>query len=445
MKPIWIVDDDESIRWVLEKALARENLATKSFANARDAIAALEFDTPQVLVSDIRMPGASGLELLQTVKSRFPGLPVIIITAFSDLDSAVAAFQGGAFEYLAKPFDIDKAVELIRRALEESLRETSVESGPSETPEILGQAPAMQEVFRAIGRLSQSNVTVLITGESGSGKELVARALHKHSPRAAQPFIALNTAAIPKDLLESELFGHERGAFTGAQTTRRGRFEQAENGTLFLDEIGDMPFGLQARLLRVLQERMVTPLGSSKSITVNVELICATNHNLRERMAKGLFREDLYYRLNGLVVKLPPLRERTDLDTVVKKILATEAPDTRYTVAPDILRMFHQHKWPGNFRQLTNLLRTAIVMAGDEHEICLRHMPDDFLDDIEMTQATAASASTDRMIAAGANLEEMEQSAILKSLDAHGGNVSATARALGVSRNTIYRKVPHLK
>ncbi|MEJ7806384.1 MAG: sigma 54-interacting transcriptional regulator, partial [Telluria sp.] len=251
MKPIWIVDDDASIRWVLEKALARENLVTKSFSNVRDAMAALELETPQVLVSDIRMPGESGLDLLQTVKTRYPGLPVIIITAFSDLDSAVAAFQGGAFEYLAKPFDIDKAVELIRRALDESLRETSVEAGPTETPEILGQAPAMQEVFRAIGRLSQSNVTVLITGESGTGKELVARALHKHSPRAQQPFIALNTAAIPKDLLESELFGHERGAFTGAQTTRRGRFEQAENGTLFLDEIGDMPFDLQTRLLRV--------------------------------------------------------------------------------------------------------------------------------------------------------------------------------------------------
>ncbi|MGZ8294936.1 MAG: sigma 54-interacting transcriptional regulator, partial [Telluria sp.] len=251
MKPIWIVDDDASIRWVLEKALARENLATRSFSNAPDALAALELETPQVLVSDIRMPGESGLELLQAVKEKCPGLPVIIITAYSDLDSAVAAFQGGAFEYLAKPFDIDKAVALIRRAQDESLRETSVEAGPADTPEILGQAPAMQEVFRAIGRLSQSNVTVLITGESGTGKELVARALHKHSPRASQPFIALNTAAIPKDLLESELFGHERGAFTGAQATRRGRFEQAENGTLFLDEIGDMPFDLQTRLLRV--------------------------------------------------------------------------------------------------------------------------------------------------------------------------------------------------
>src|SRR3954465_13670632 len=249
MKPIWIVDDDESIRWVLEKALARENLATRSFSNARDAMEALQTTAPQVLVSDIRMPGESGLALLQAAKARHPGLPVIIMTAFSDLDSAVAAFQGGAFEYLAKPFDLDKAVELIRRALEESLRETSVDLAPAETPEILGQAPAMQEVFRAIGRLSQSNVTVLITGESGTGKELVARALHKHSPRAAQPFIALNTAAIPKDLLESELFGHERGAFTGAQAMRRGRFEQAEGGTLFLDEIGDMPFDLQTRLL----------------------------------------------------------------------------------------------------------------------------------------------------------------------------------------------------
>ena len=247
MKPIWIVDDDKSIRWVLEKALARESIACRMFASAREAIDALADDAPQVLVSDIRMPGASGLELLSAIKAKHPGLPVIIMTAYSDLESAVAAFQGGAFEYLPKPFDVDNAIELIRRAIEESMRETAAEEVPEATPEILGAAPSMQEVFRAIGRLSQSHATVLINGESGSGKELVARALHRHSPRAAKPFIAINTAAIPKDLLESELFGHERGAFTGAQTMRRGRFEQAEGGTLFLDEIGDMPPELQTR------------------------------------------------------------------------------------------------------------------------------------------------------------------------------------------------------
>jgi transcriptional regulator with PAS, ATPase and Fis domain len=260
------------------------------------------------------------------------------------------------------------------------------------------------------------------------------------------PFIAVNCASIPETLIESELFGYEDGAFTGARKKGAvGKILQANGGTLFLDEIGDMPFSLQARLLRVLQERMVTPLGSSKSITVNVELICATNHNLRERMAKGLFREDLYYRLNGLVVKLPPLRDRTDLETVVKKILMAESNGGRYTVSPEILSLFKQHKWPGNFRQLTNLLRTAIVMAGDEHEISLRHMPDDFLDDIDTAETFDTSASPENLIASGANLEAMEQTVILKSLEAHGGNVSATARALGVSRNTIYRKVPHLK
>ena len=367
MKPIWIVDDDESIRWVLEKALARENLATKSFANARDAIAALEFDTPQVLVSDIRMPGASGLELLQTVKSRFPGLPVIIITAFSDLDSAVAAFQGGAFEYLAKPFDIDKAVELIRRALEESLRETSVESGPSETPEILGQAPAMQEVFRAIGRLSQSNVTVLITGESGSGKELVARALHKHSPRAAQPFIALNTAAIPKDLLESELFGHERGAFTGAQTTRRGRFEQAENGTLFLDEIGDMPFDLQTRLLRVLSDGHFYRVGGHQPMKANVRVITATHQNLEQRVRDGLFREDLYHRLNVIRLRLPSLRERReDIPILVRHFLVQSARQLGVEakrMSEPTMQFLSGLDLPGNVRQLENLCNWITVMA----------------------------------------------------------------------------------
>jgi two-component system nitrogen regulation response regulator GlnG len=383
MKPIWIVDDDASIRWVLEKALARENLATRSFSNARDAMAALETETPQVLVSDIRMPGESGLDLLSAVKARYPGLPVIIITAFSDLDSAVAAFQGGAFEYLAKPFDIDKAVELIRRALEESLRETSVESGPTETPEILGQAPAMQEVFRAIGRLSQSNVTVLITGESGTGKELVARALHKHSPRAQQPFIALNTAAIPKDLLESELFGHERGAFTGAQTTRRGRFEQAEGGTLFLDEIGDMPFDLQTRLLRVLSDGHFYRVGGHQPMKANVRVITATHQNLEQRVRDGLFREDLYHRLNVIRLRLPSLRERReDIPLLVRHFLVQSARQLGVEakrMSDGALAFLSGLDLPGNVRQLENLCNWITVMAPGQ-TVDIKDLP------LELTQ-----------------------------------------------------------
>ncbi|GGD01155.1 nitrogen regulation protein NR(I) [Undibacterium terreum] len=367
MKPIWIVDDDDSIRWVLEKALARENLVTRSFTNARDAMTALQSDTPQVLVSDIRMHGASGLELLQTVKAKYPGLPVIIMTAFSDLESAVAAFQGGAFEYLAKPFDLDKAVELIRRALDESLRESSVEQAIAETPEILGQAPAMQDVFRAIGRLSQSHVTVLITGESGTGKELVARALHKHSPRAAQPFIALNTAAIPKDLLESELFGHERGAFTGAQTTRRGRFEQAEGGTLFLDEIGDMPFDLQTRLLRVLSDGHFYRVGGHQPMKANVRVIAATHQNLESRVRDGLFREDLYHRLNVIRLRLPSLRERReDVPILAKYFLSQSAKQLGVEVkrmSEAALHFLSGLDFPGNVRQLENLCNWITVMA----------------------------------------------------------------------------------
>jgi two-component system, NtrC family, nitrogen regulation response regulator GlnG len=367
MKPIWIVDDDDSIRWVLEKALARESLATRSFTNARDAMSALELDTPQVLVSDIRMHGASGLELLQTVKAKYPGLPVIIMTAFSDLDSAVAAFQGGAFEYLAKPFDLDKAVELIRRAMDESLRESSVEQSMSDTPEILGQAPAMQDVFRAIGRLSQSNVTVLITGESGSGKELVARALHKHSPRSSQPFIALNTAAIPKDLLESELFGHERGAFTGAQATRRGRFEQAEGGTLFLDEIGDMPFDLQTRLLRVLSDGHFYRVGGHQPMKANVRVIAATHQTLETRVKEGLFREDLYHRLNVIRLRLPSLRERReDIPLLTKYFLAQSAKQLGVEVkrmSEPALQFLSNLEFPGNVRQLENLCNWITVMA----------------------------------------------------------------------------------
>ena len=367
MKPIWIVDDDESIRWVLEKALARESLSTRSFSNVRDVVAALDSGTPQVLVSDIRMPGESGLELLQIVKERFPGLPVIVMTAFSDLDSAVAAFQGGAFEYLAKPFDLDKAVELIRRALEESMRESAGEQTESENPEILGQAASMQDVFRAIGRLSQSNVTVLITGESGTGKELVARALHKHSPRASQPFIALNTAAIPKDLLESELFGHERGAFTGAQATRRGRFEQAEGGTLFLDEIGDMPFDLQTRLLRVLSDGHFYRVGGHQSLKANVRVIAATHQNLEQRVRDGLFREDLYHRLNVIRLRLPSLRERReDIPLLARYFLNQSA----HQLGVDAKRLSDQAMHflstldlPGNVRQLENLCNWITVMA----------------------------------------------------------------------------------
>ena len=380
MKPIWIVDDDESIRWVLEKALARENLATKSFSNARDAMDALQHGAPQVLVSDIRMPGASGLELLQAAKASHPGLPVIVITAFSDLDSAVAAFQGGAFEYLAKPFDVDKAVELIRRALEESLRESSVEQAVADTPEILGQAPAMQDVFRAIGRLSQSNVTVLITGESGTGKELVARALHKHSPRAAQPYIALNTAAIPKDLLESELFGHERGAFTGAQATRRGRFEQAENGTLFLDEIGDMPFDLQTRLLRVLSDGHFYRVGGHQPLKANVRVIAATHQNLEQRVKEGLFREDLYHRLNVIRLRLPSLRERReDIPLLTRHFLAQSAKQLGVEakrMSDAAMQFLASLDLPGNVRQLENLCNWITVMAPGQ-TVEVKDLPQD--------------------------------------------------------------------
>ncbi|RAQ05223.1 nitrogen regulation protein NR(I) [Burkholderia cepacia] len=383
MKPIWIVDDDQSIRWVLEKALARDSFATKSFANVRDALAALDHETPQVLVSDIRMPGGSGLELLQAMHERLPGLPVIIMTAFSDLDSAVAAFQGGAFEYLAKPFDVDKAVELIRRAVEESLRGgVPQDERVAEAPEMLGQAPAMQDMFRAIGRLSHSAATVLITGESGTGKELVARALHRHSPRANGPFIALNTAAIPKDLLESELFGHERGAFTGAQSTRQGRFEQAENGTLFLDEIGDMPFDLQTRLLRVLSDGQFYRVGGHNPLRANVRVIAATHQNLESRVRQGLFREDLYHRLNVIRLRLPPLRERSeDIALLTRHFLQKSARDLGVEpkrVSDEALAYLTSLAFPGNVRQLENLANWLTVMAPAQ-TVEIKDLPPDLV------------------------------------------------------------------
>ena len=371
MKPIWIVDDDQSIRFVLEKALLREHLPTRSFSNPRDVLAALEDasdeDGPQILVSDIRMPGGSGLDLLEKVKARHPGLPVIIMTAFSDLDSAVSAFQGGAFEYLPKPFDLPKAVELIRRAVQESQREQVTEERVSDTPEMLGQAPAMQDVFRAIGRLSQSNVTVMITGESGSGKELVARALHKHSPRCTGPFVAINTAAIPKDLLESELFGHERGAFTGAQAQRRGRFEQADEGTLFLDEIGDMPFVLQTRLLRVLSDGHFYRVGGHSAVKTNVRVIAATHQDLEQRVKDGAFREDLYHRLNVIRLRLPALRERReDIPMLTRHFLQHSAKQLGVEpkrIADSALLALENFAFPGNVRQLENVCHWLTVMA----------------------------------------------------------------------------------
>jgi len=371
MKPIWIVDDDQSIRFVLEKALLRENLPTRSFTNPQEVLKALadtpESEGPQILVSDIRMPGGSGLDLLEKVKEKLPGLPVIIMTAFSDLDSAVSAFQGGAFEYLPKPFDLPKAVELIHRAVEESQREEVAEERMMAAPEMLGQAPAMQDVFRAIGRLSQSQVTVLITGESGSGKELVARALHKHSPRSGGPFVAINTAAIPKDLLESELFGHERGAFTGAQTMRRGRFEQADGGTLFLDEIGDMPFDLQTRLLRVLSDGHFYRVGGHSAVRANVRVIAATHQNLEQRVKEGVFREDLFHRLNVIRLRLPALRERReDVPMLTRFFLQQSAKQLGVEpkrISEAALRLLGTFDFPGNVRQLENVCHWLTVMA----------------------------------------------------------------------------------
>lgn len=395
MKPIWIVDDDQSIRFVLEKALLRESLPTRSFTNPREVLDALadgNDEGPQVLVSDIRMPGGSGLDLLDKVKKQYPGLPVIIMTAFSDLDSAVSAFQGGAFEYLPKPFDLPKAVELIRRAVEESQREEVAEERLSAAPEMLGQAPAMQDVFRAIGRLSQSNVTVLITGESGSGKELVARALHKHSPRAKGPFVAINTAAIPKDLLESELFGHERGAFTGAQTMRRGRFEQADGGTLFLDEIGDMPFDLQTRLLRVLSDGHFYRVGGHSAVKANVRVVAATHQNLEQQVKEGGFREDLFHRLNVIRLRLPALRERReDVPLLTRFFLQQSAKQLDVEpkrISEAALKVLSGFEFPGNVRQLENICHWLTVMAPAQL-IDVKDLPPEVL----LTQAPVLAAA----------------------------------------------------
>jgi two-component system nitrogen regulation response regulator GlnG len=460
MNPVWIIDDDRSIRWVFEKALAREGIAHRTFGAAQEALDKLADETPQVVVSDIRMPGLSGLEFMQQLKARVPSTPVIIMTAYSDLESAVAAFQGGAFEYLPKPFDVDHAVELVRRAIEESRRQVEVPSAEAQAPEILGQAPAMQEVFRAIGRLAQSHATVLITGESGTGKELVALALHRHSPRAAKAFVAINTAAIPKDLLESELFGHERGAFTGAQTMRRGRFEQAEGGTLFLDEIGDMPPDLQTRLLRVLSDAQFYRVGGHTPLTANVRVIAATHQELEARVKQGLFREDLYHRLNVIRLRLPSLRERReDIPVLARHFLAKSARELgvdgkRLTEAA--LQFFAAQEWPGNVRQLENVCHWVTVMAPGQ-VVDVKDLPPEVRGD-----AAAAAASQgdwrrvlEREVAsrlargesdiADPLTRDFETVLIMKALQHTGGRRIEAAGLLGIGRNTLTRKVQELK
>lgn len=457
MRPVWIIDDDRSIRWVFEKALARENIAFRTFASAHEALAALDTETPRVVVSDIRMPGESGLELLQRAKALHAGLPVIIMTAYSDLESAVSAFQGGAYEYLPKPFDVDHAIELIRRALEESGREDETAEAPGEAPEILGQAPAMQEVFRAIGRLSQSHATVLITGESGTGKELVARALHRHSPRGAKPFIAINTAAIPRELLESELFGHERGAFTGAQAMRRGRFEQADGGTLFLDEIGDMPPELQTRLLRVLSEGNFYRVGGHQPIRANVRVIAATHQDLDIRVKQGLFREDLFHRLNVIRLRLPPLRERReDIPLLARHFLAKSARELGVDMkrlSDATVKFLAAQDFAGNVRQLENLCHWLTVMAPSVN-IEVKDLPPELRPEVGISAAQGWVDVLEKEVELRLNRGEtaimdelarrFEKALIIKALAHTGGRRIEASQLLGLGRNTLTRKVQEL-
>jgi len=458
MKPIWIIDDDKSIRWVFEKALARTDLEFKTFASVAEALNALDREQPQVVVSDIRMPNGSGLDFLSEIKQKYPDIPVIIMTAYSDLESAVAAFQGGAFEYLAKPFDVDQAIDVIKRAVEESTRQAPETAVIEETPEIIGQAPAMQEVFRAIGRLSRSHATVLINGESGSGKELVARALHRHSPRGDKPFIAINTAAIPKDLLESELFGHERGAFTGAAAARRGRFEQADTGTLFLDEIGDMPADLQTRLLRVLSDGQFYRVGGHQPIKVNVRIIAATHQDLEERVKAGLFREDLFHRLNVIRLRLPALRERReDIPLLIKHFLQQSALDlgveTKQPTAA-ALKYLSAVNWSGNVRQLENVCHWLTVMAPGQN-IDVADLPPELKDDNSKTSAAMswqealAEEVTDALNRGEQNVLEtrtqiFERILISKALAHTNGRRIEAANQLGMGRNTLTRKIQEL-
>lgn len=469
MKNVWIVDDDRSIRWVLEKALQKADIPCKTFSEAESVLQAIKKEQPALILSDIHMPGKSGLEMLAEIKKSYPKLPIIIMTAYSDLESAVASFQGGAFEYLPKPFDIDKAIELVRRATEESEEE---EQTPAEetASEIIGKAPAMQEVFRAIGRLSQSKATVLLTGESGAGKEVVARALHKHSPRSNAPFVAINMAAIPKDLMETELFGHEKGAFTGASAIRHGRFEQAEGGTLFLDEIGDMPAELQTRLLRVLSDGYYYRVGGHQSLKANVRIIAATHQNLEAMVRENRFREDLYHRLNVIRLRLPPLRERPeDIPLLVNHFLQKSAENLGVEpklMSEEAMEFLKRFPFPGNVRQLENLCNWLVVMAPSQH-IRVTDLPEEVRNgeaekvhkNGEVSGSTPAGGSWEELLKGEVKEMLKNQSPdLMKQLAdtfesivigtaleyTHGRRVDAATR-LGIGRNTITRKIAELK
>ncbi len=457
---VWIVDDDRSIRWVLEKALQQEGMTTQSFDSADGVLARLSRQQPDVIISDIRMPGASGLDLLARIRELYPRLPVIIMTAHSDLDSAVASYQGGAFEYLPKPFDVDEAVSLVKRANQHAQEQQSL-AAPVEqprTPEIIGEAPAMQEVFRAIGRLSHSNITVLINGESGTGKELVAHALHRHSPRAASPFIALNMAAIPKDLMESELFGHEKGAFTGAANQRRGRFEQADGGTLFLDEIGDMPADTQTRLLRVLADGEFYRVGGHTPVKVDVRIIAATHQNLESLVQAGKFREDLFHRLNVIRIHIPRLSDRReDIPTLARHFLSRAALEL--AVEPKLLKSetedyLQQLPWPGNVRQLENTCRWITVMASGR-EVHIDDLPPELLSQPQESAPVsnweqALRQWADQALGRGqsslldSTVPAFERIMIETALKHTAGRRRDAAVLLGWGRNTLTRKIKEL-
>ena len=454
---VWVVDDDRSIGWVLERALKADGIDVTTFQSADETLVALRRETPSVLVSDIRMPGTDGLTMLGEINSRYPEMPVIIMTAYSDLDSAVSAYQGGAFEYLPKPFDVDEALSLVRRALEQARaadRTQELVDNPA-PKEIIGSAAAMQDVFRAIGRLSRSNITVLITGESGTGKELVAQALHRHSPRAAHPFIALNTAAIPRDLLESELFGHERGAFTGAQAQRQGRFEQADGGTLFLDEIGDMPADLQTRLLRVLADGEFYRVGGHTPIKSDVRIIAATHQDLEQSVNAGSFREDLYHRLNVIRVKVPSLRERReDVVLLAQHFLASAARELQVEtkmLSEAAAQHLENLPWQGNVRQLENTCRWLTVMASS-NEVQVDDLPVELRGGSESDQSErdwvgALEQWVSMRLAAGEQgvlseaVPAFEKTVIETALRYSGGRRQDAAKLLGWGRNTLTRKI----